>query len=106
MPVGKPIPVQVDTRFLAGTNRNLAEMVRQGSFRRDLYHRLNVVRVFIPALRDRTEDITPLLEHFSLFYAARYQLPPVSISAEVRAILATYPGRGTCNWGPGSNGSM
>ena len=56
MPVGKPIPVKVDTRFLAGTNRNLAEMVRQGTFRRDLYHRLNIVRIVLPPLRDRVED--------------------------------------------------
>ena len=65
MPVGKPIPVKVDTRFLAGTNRNLADMVRQGTFRRDLYHRLNIVRVVLPPLRDRTEDVPALLDHFS-----------------------------------------
>ena len=73
MPVGKPIPVKVDTRFLAGTNRNLAAMVRQGTFRRDLYHRLNIVRIVLPALRERTEDVPHLLEHFSRLFARRYQ---------------------------------
>jgi transcriptional regulator with PAS, ATPase and Fis domain len=91
MPVGKPIPIHVDTRFLAGSNRNLAEMVRQGTFRRDLYHRLNIVRVCIPALRDRAEDVGPLLDHFAEFYAARYQVSPLTIPDTVRAELAKYP---------------
>ena len=73
MPVGKPIPVKVDTRFLAGTNRNLSEMVRRGQFRRDLYHRLNIVRIVLPPLRDRSEDVMPLLEHFGEVFADRYQ---------------------------------
>ena len=49
MPVGKPVPVKFDARFLAGSNQNLAEMVRRGTFRRDLYHRLNIVRIQLPA---------------------------------------------------------
>ena len=84
MPVGKPLPVKVDTRFLAGSNRNLAEMVRLGTFRRDLYHRLNIVRIHLPALRERPDDIVPLLEHFLLVAADRYHRPPVTLSPQLR----------------------
>ncbi len=90
MPVGKPVPVKVDTRFLAGSNRNLAEMVRQGTFRRDLYHRLNIVRIPLPSLRERPEDIGPLLDHFLLVAADRYQRLPVTLKPEVRGLLAQY----------------
>ena len=79
MPVGKPIPVKVDTRFLAGTNRNLAEMVRQGTFRRDLYHRLNIVRIVLPPLRDRAEDVPALVDHFSRLFSQRYQREPIVV---------------------------
>ncbi len=90
MPVGKPIPVKVDTRFIAGSNRNLAEMVKQGTFRRDLYHRLNIVRVALPSLRQRPEDISPLLDHFLLVAADRYQRQPVELPQRVRAVLTGY----------------
>ena len=91
MPVGKPLPVKVDARFLAGSNQNLAEMVRMGTFRRDLYHRLNIVRIQLPALRERPEDIAPLLDHFLLVAADRYHRPPVALPRQVRAILTGYP---------------
>lgn len=91
MPVGKPIPVKVNARFLAGTNRNLAEMVRLGTFRRDLYHRLNIVRVVLPPLRDRLEDVPVLLNHFGTLCAERYQCEPVEVSDAVRALLVNYP---------------
>jgi DNA-binding NtrC family response regulator len=90
MPVGKPLPVKFDARFLAGSNQNLAEMVRQGTFRRDLYHRLNIVRISLPSLRERPEDINPLLDHYLLVAADRYQRPPVSIPSAVRSLLAGY----------------
>ena len=73
MPVGNPVPVQVNVRFIAGSNQNLAEMVRQGMFRCDLYHRLNIVRIHLPPLRQRPEDIHPLLDHFVLRAAERYR---------------------------------
>ena len=90
MPVGKPIPVKVDTRFLAGTNRNLADMVRQGTFRRDLYHRLNIVRVVLPPLRERTEDVPALLDHFSRRFAEHYRRELIDVSQAVRALLIGY----------------
>ncbi len=90
MPVGKPSPVKFDTRFLAGSNQNLAEMVRQGKFRRDLYHRLNIVRIQLPSLRERPEDINPLLDHYLLVAADRYQRPPVMLPHAVRSLLTGY----------------
>ena len=90
MPVGKPVPIKVDTRFLVGTNRNLADMVRQGLFRRDLYHRLNIVRVVLPPLRDRTEDVAVLLDHFLELHAERYHRERMSLSPEVNALLSKY----------------
>ncbi len=102
MPVGKPIPIKVDTRFLAGTNRNLADMVRRGTFRGDLYHRLNIVRIVLPALRDRAEDVPLLLEHFSRRFADHYQREPIVVSRAVLAILMAYPWPGNvrelCAW--------
>ena len=91
MPVGKPVPIKVDTRFLAGTNRNLQEMVRQGEFRRDLYYRLNIVRIVIPPLRDHSEDVAPLLDHFSRQFAAHYRRLPIDVSPRVRSVLTSYP---------------
>jgi transcriptional regulator with GAF, ATPase, and Fis domain len=90
MPVGKPIPIKVDTRFLAGTNRNLAEMVRQGRFRRDLYHRLNIVRIVLPPLRDRPEDVPVLLDHFAQYYAEHYGREPIVLSDAVASLLLQY----------------
>ena len=102
MPVGRPIPIKVDTRFLAGTNRNLADMVRRGEFRRDLYHRLNIVRIVLPPLRERSEDVPPLLEHFACVFADRYQRKPIALNAAIRSALIDYawPGnvRELCAW--------
>jgi two-component system, NtrC family, response regulator AtoC len=91
MPVGKPIPVKFNTRFLAGTNRKLREMVQQGRFRQDLYFRLNIVRIAIPPLRDRPEDIPPLLDHFSKHYARTYKHDPIEITSAIRNLLIGYP---------------
>lgn len=91
MPVGHPIPVRVNTRFIAGTNRNLRDMVASGEFRKDLYYRINIVRVVIPPLRDRPEDIPVLLDHFSEFYAKRYESAPAAVRSAVRSVLIGYP---------------
>ncbi len=90
MPVGKPVPIKVDTRFLAGTNRNLAEMVQEGKFRRDLYYRLNIVRIVIPPLREHSEDVPALLDHFGALFSASYRRKPIELSREVRAVLTGY----------------
>ncbi len=91
MPVGHPIPMQIDTRFIAGTNRNLRDMVNRGEFRQDLYYRLNIVRVVVPPLRDRAEDVPALLDHFSSIYAKRYRHKEIRLSAAVRSVLMGYP---------------
>jgi transcriptional regulator with PAS, ATPase and Fis domain len=62
--IGSPDPIRVDIRVIAATNRDLGEMVRQGTFRDDLYYRLNVGAIHLPALRNRTEDVEPLVHHF------------------------------------------
>ena len=95
MPVGHPVPVKIDTRFIAGTNRNLRELVNRELFRPDLYYRLNIVRVVVPPLRDRREDIPVLLDYFSSLYAKIYGRQPIPISPAVRSVLVS------CRW-PGN----
>jgi transcriptional regulator with PAS, ATPase and Fis domain len=90
MPVGKPIPIKVNTRFIAGTNRNLRELSQKGRFRHDLYYRLNIVRVVVSPIRDRTEDISPLLDHFCAHYARLYKVPPIAIPSGIRNLLLGY----------------
>jgi len=68
--VGGVAPIHVDVRIIAATHQNLEDLVRQGRFREDLFHRLNVIRIQLPALRDRREDIPLLMRHF-LVQAAR-----------------------------------
>ncbi|MCE5302334.1 MAG: sigma-54 dependent transcriptional regulator [Planctomycetaceae bacterium] len=91
VPVGNPIPIKIDTRFVAGTNRNLREMVRKNEFREDLYYRLNIVRVVVPPLRDRVEDVPVLLDHFFAVYSRQYQRPVPAVSRAVRSLLMGYP---------------
>jgi transcriptional regulator with PAS, ATPase and Fis domain len=62
--VGGAHPIKLDIRVVAATNKSLAEVAKTGAFRKDLYHRLNVVTLTMPALRDRREDIPALTEHF------------------------------------------
>jgi two-component system nitrogen regulation response regulator GlnG len=62
--VGGHTPIKVDVRIIAATHQNLEKLVEQGNFREDLFHRLNVIRVHIPPLRDRREDIPLLMQHF------------------------------------------
>src|SRR3954449_2796613 len=66
--LGATDPVKVDVRILAATNADLAQLVKEGKFREDLYYRLNVINISLPPLRDRKEDIPPLLTHFFNYY--------------------------------------
>jgi len=86
-PVGASIPIPVNTRFIASTNRSLAKAVQEGGFRSDLYHRLNIVRVEIPPLRTRPEDIAPLVDHYLRHYALEYNAPQIELSHRLRNCL-------------------
>jgi two-component system response regulator HydG len=63
-PLGANQSEKIDTRIVSASNRNLADQVQQEKFRRDLYYRLNVIRIELPALRQRSEDIPLLVNHF------------------------------------------
>ncbi len=90
-PVGAAKPICVDTRFIAATNRSLAECVVEGTFRADLYHRLNIVRIEIPPLRSRPEDVEPLLDYYLDYYAGMYQMPLRQLGPALRRHLWEYP---------------
>ncbi len=90
IPVGGVQPIPVDVRVIAATHRNLEEMVRQGQFREDLYFRLKVVRVDVPALRERVEDIPLLAEHFLAELSRMYQEPMKVLSAAAVQALESY----------------
>jgi transcriptional regulator with PAS, ATPase and Fis domain len=81
---------RVNVRVIAATNRNLIERIATKDFREDLYYRLNVIHLTVPALRDRRDDIPELLHHFIAFYAARHGMPTPDISPEAMAQLVAY----------------
>ena len=89
--LGSTVTHQVDVRLVAATHRNLAEMVKRGEFRDDLYYRLNVFPIQLPALRDRAEDIPELVEHFVKIYAQRMGRPVDFIPPTTMAALCAYP---------------
>jgi DNA-binding NtrC family response regulator len=89
-PVGSTREIPVDTRIVAATNRDLAEEVRRGKFRQDLFYRLDVVNIVIPPLRQRREDIAPLARHFAAQLALGLGVPPVPIDAETLERLQAY----------------
>jgi formate hydrogenlyase transcriptional activator len=82
--------VQVDVRLVAATNRDLAEEVRAGRFRSDLYYRLNVFPVRVPALRERRDDIPPLVAHFAEKYGDRFGRPISSIDRKTLDLLQAH----------------
>ncbi|MCF6190909.1 MAG: nitrogen regulation protein NR(I) [Cocleimonas sp.] len=92
--VGGTQPVKVDVRVVAATHQDLEQHVKNGSFREDLYHRLNVIRVQIPALRERDEDIILLLNHFLAQASKELSVDQKSLSEEVSSYLQTldWPG--------------
>ncbi len=82
--------IAVDLRIITATNRNLADAVRNKEFREDLYYRLNVITISIPPLRDRREDIMPLVDLFVRRYNERFGLAVRGVAAESKAMLTEY----------------
>ena len=89
--VGSQEPQKLDIRIICASNRDLAKAVESGTFRHDLYYRINVVPVHLPALRDRVEDIPMLLDHFIDYYNRAYHCQVQGYSTNVCDILTQYP---------------
>ena len=89
-PVGSQDIINVDVRILASTNQDLEQAIKEGNFREDLYYRLNVVMLKIPALRKRVDDIMPLSEHFLDEYAKQTGQEAKALSSAAKLTLNTY----------------
>ncbi|MEO5703113.1 MAG: nitrogen regulation protein NR(I) [Gammaproteobacteria bacterium] len=103
--VGGHNPIKVDVRIIAATHQNLEQRVQSGSFREDLFHRLNVIRIHIPPLRQRREDIPALLRHFMTQAAMELNVAPKLLQADAETYLSSlnWPGNvrqleNTCRW--------
>ena len=89
-PVGSSAPVSVDVRVIAATNKNLDEEMEKGNFRQDLFYRLNVIPFYVPPLRERTEDIPVLTEHFIQEFSQMYGRQAKEVSPEALEVLKQY----------------
>jgi two-component system nitrogen regulation response regulator GlnG len=103
--VGGHTPIQVDVRIIAATHQNLEQLVEQHSFREDLFHRLNVIRIHIPKLSERREDIPRLMGHFFASAAEELGVEPKKLLPETEKFMCQldWPGNvrqleNTCRW--------
>jgi two-component system, NtrC family, nitrogen regulation response regulator NtrX len=90
-PLGSNQPVQVDVRVIAATNKKLEEEISRNAFREDLFYRLNVIPFYVPALRERTEDIPILAAHFLNEFCEAYGKKPKEFSQAAMEVLLAYP---------------
>jgi DNA-binding NtrC family response regulator len=90
LPVGANEPEPVDVQVVAATNRDLEKEVEKGTFREDLYYRLNMIELRVPALRERAEDIPTYIEFFASKFADRYRLPKWAPSSEALAEFCSF----------------
>jgi DNA-binding NtrC family response regulator len=89
-PVGGTREVKTNTRIIAATNRNLEKMMEDSTFREDLFYRLNVMPIFLPPLRDRTDDVPALVQHFIKKFSKQHASTIQTIAPEALAILKSY----------------
>src|SRR5690606_5470252 len=82
--------ITVDVRVVAATNRNLEQQVQAGTFREDLYYRLNVLRIEMPPLRDRGDDVVLLAEHYARQFSREFRRPIRGLTDEARRVLTRY----------------
>lgn len=92
--VGGGKKIEVDVRIIAATNKNLLEEIQKGNFREDLYHRLNVIPIHVPPLRERVEDIPILVEHFCKEITAKHKKPSVRFTDDAIKLLQAQPWTG------------
>jgi DNA-binding NtrC family response regulator len=90
IPVGGREPVKFDVRLIAATNKNLEDEVKKGTFREDLFYRVNVITIPLPPLQNRKEDVPLLVNHFLQKYTQRLGKPSVKISREAMQVLVNY----------------
>ncbi len=90
LPLGQHTPETVDVRLIAATNANLDQLMNDGKFREDLYYRLNVIRIDIPPLRERREEIPPLVDHFLERFSRELQKPMPRVADETLEYLVLY----------------
>jgi DNA-binding NtrC family response regulator len=90
LPIGESRPVHVDVRIVAATNANLDKLVAAGKFREDLYYRLNVIRLRVPPLRERREEVPLLVDYFLERFSSELQKPQLRIAEETLEYLALY----------------
>ena len=95
MKVGSSKAIKTDVRVIAATNVNIPNAIKEGKFREDLYYRLNTISIFIPALRDRKEDIPLLIRKFASDFADKYNTPSIRLDESAMNVLLDY------NW-PGN----
>ena len=92
--IGSQKTIQVDVRVIAATNKKLEDAIERGEFREDLYFRLSVIPIRVPPLRERSEDVAPLVEHFVQAFAADNNFRPKTFTPAAMEVLRRHPWRG------------